>query len=298
MKPLYNLTIAVMLLAGCSEKEQVHQAASQKTESEDQLNISILLDLSDRIRENNEKDQELILSVADFFKKHIEKKNLFFIHDQIKVIFYPEPQNDKINTIAESLKIKLDPSNREKIKDAWANISSRYSSQVELLYKYAEEEGQNNKYPGSDIWRFFADKVYDYCIENKSDYRNILIIFTDGYLYHKESMTREKNRSTYLTGPYLSQEGFRNDPLWTKKLEDQDFGFIVKRNDLKNLEILVLEINPYPAHRDDEEIIKKFWSKWFDEMGVKKYKIYSTDLPSNTKELVKIFLSTKPGENL
>jgi hypothetical protein len=50
------------------------------------------------------------------------------------------------------------------------------------------------------------------------------------------------------------------------------------------------------VHRNDDEIIKKFWSKWFEEMGVKKYKVVTTDLPSNTKELIRIFLDSKQAE--
>ena len=289
-----NYLIAVLFLVyGCSGKEPGQQSIPQEKITKEQLNISILIDLSDRIKENKYKDQELIRSVAEFFKQHIEKKNLFFIHDQIKVIFYPEPQNNKINTIAESLNIKLDPSNKEEIKNTWENITTNFSKQISALYDYAEAEGEKSNYPGSDIWRFFADKVHDYCIESNKEYRNILIIITDGYLYHKDSQNREKNRTTYLTGPFLEKEGFRDNPSWEQKFEEENFGFISKRNDLNNLEVLVLEVNPSQVHLDDDQIIKKYWSEWFEEMNVKKSKIYTTDLPSNTTELIKIFLSGK-----
>jgi hypothetical protein len=110
-------------------------------------------------------------------------------------------------------------------------------------------------------------------------------------MYHKDAIFRENNRTSYLTDPYLGQEGFKSDLNWQKKFTEEDFGFITKRNDLNNLEVLVLEINSSKMHRNDDEIIKKFWSKWFEEMKVSKYKIYATDLPSNTKELIKIFLT-------
>ena len=96
-----------------------------------------------------------------------------------------------------------------------------------------------------------------------------------------------------MTGPFLEKAGLRNNPGWQKKFEEEDFGFITRRKDLNKLEILVLEINPSPVHRNDDEIIKRYWSKYFDEMGVKKYKVITTDLPSNTKELIRIFLDSK-----
>jgi hypothetical protein len=283
----------MFFVCGCSNIEQVKQNEINENQLKDQLNISVLIDLSDRIKENQEKDQELIKYIAEYFKTHFEKKNLYLIRDQIKVLFYPEPENEKINTIAESLKIKLDPSNKEAIKNTWENIIPNYTEKLSVLYNFAEEEGKNKGYPGSDIWRFFNDKVHDYCIEPDPQYRNVLIILTDGYLYHKNSQSKEQNRTTYLTGSHLNRVGIRNNPKWNDKIEEEDFGFITKRNDLDNLEVLVLEINSSEKHRNDHDIIKKYWSKWFEEMNVKKHKLYTTDLPSNTKELINIFLSER-----
>ena len=56
------------------------------------------------------------------------------------------------------------------------------------------------------------------------------------------------------------------------------------------MKILVLEVNPSQTHRNDDVIIKQYWSKWVEEPNVSKHKIYTTDLPNNTKELVRIFL--------
>lgn len=291
MKTMKYLLIAIILAYGCSDQEEVQQNVTRETPTKDELNISILIDLSNRIEQNREKDLELLSFMAECFKRHIEKKNVFFIHDKIKVLFYPEPSIDKINTLAESLNIKLDPSDKEGIKNTWETITANYSKQLSLLYDFAQEEGKKSGYPGSDIWRFFTDKIHDYCIESDPEYRNILVILTDGYLYHKDSQIREDNRTSYLTGPYLRREGFRNNLTWEEKFSEGDYGFITKRSDLNNLEVLVLEVNPSQVHRDDDEIIKTFWSKWFEEMGVKKHKIYTTDLPSNTKELINIFIN-------
>jgi hypothetical protein len=244
MKTIYYLTITLLFVFGCTQKEQPTQNISKKTVSPNLLNINILIDLSDRIKVNNERDQELIRCIAEYFKKHIETKNLFFIKDEIKVLFYPEPQNEKINLIAESLKVELNPGDKENVKSIWENITQQYSEQLAVLYDYAKEQGNAKGFYGSDLWRFFSDKVYDYCIEPDPGYRNVLIIFTDGYLYHKETQTNEKNRTTYLTGPFLERTGLRNNPGWQKKFEKEDFGFVTTRNDLNNLEILVLEINP------------------------------------------------------
>ncbi|MCD4680863.1 MAG: hypothetical protein K8S00_10800 [Bacteroidales bacterium] len=291
MKTIYYLIIAICILGGCQPSADTPNEKSKSQPSGNLLNISILIDLSDRIKQNKEKDKELIKSAAELFNHHIESKNIYFIRDKMKVLFYPEPTNERINTLAESLNIELNPDNREELKEQWHNLSSTYTENIDLLYKYAKEEGEKNGYPGSDIWRFFTNKVSDYCIEKDPEYRNILIIFTDGYMYHKNSYMQQQNRTSYLTAPFISKSGFRNNTNWEKKFEEGDYGFISKRDDLNDLEIIVLEIAPSQKHRNDDEIIKRYWGKWFEEMNVKRFKLYTTDLPSNTKQLVKLFIS-------
>jgi len=293
MKTLTYLVALLFLLAGCSETRQSEKQPTRTTPSYEQLNVSILLDLSDRIEANRSKDQELISYLAEYFKTYISGKNLFFIHDRMQVLFYPTPHNDSINAIGEALKVKLDPRDKEGIKLIWENVTDTYSKQIVQLYELALKEGESSSFPGSDIYRFFSEKVMDYCIEPDSQYRNILIIFTDGYLYHRDSQSRIENRTTYITGPFLENEGLRNNPSWEEKFREGDYGLISRRKDLHNLEILVLEVNPSQKHRDDDEIIRKFWSQWFDEMGVKRHKICTTDLPGNTKALIEAFLKTE-----
>ena len=144
----------------------------------------------------------------------------------------------------------------------------------------------SHNWEGSDIWRFFKNDVKDYCIINNPDYLNVLIVLTDGYIYHVQSKERVKNRTAYITGNYLQQEGFRNNPNWKQKFEQKDYGLIVKTKNLNNLNVLFLEINPSANYKDDEDIIRAFLSKWLDEMGIKRYKIYNTDLPSNTSQRI------------
>lgn len=290
MKTIIVIFITACIIGSCSDQEHVPHTKSAQFNSTEQLNITFLLDLSDRIIENREKDIELVSYVSEYFKKHIEQKNLLLIRDQMRVLFYPEPENQKINEIAEDLKIKFDPSNKEQTKNVWESLTGTYAAQLTLLYDIAEEEGEHKGYPGSDIWRFFSDKIYDYCLHSDSSYRNVLIILTDGYLYHQDSKTTEKNRTSYLTGPYLSKTGLRNNLNWQNQFHDGDFGFIAKRDDLDDLEVLVLEIDPSQVHRNDDEIIKAYWSKWLEEMKVKKYQIYCTDIPSNVEELIRLFL--------
>jgi len=42
--------------------------------------------------------------------------------------------------------------------------------------------------------------------------------------------------------------------------------------------------------KEDEDIIKAYLSKWFEEMGIKKHEIYNTDLPKETKPRIERFI--------
>ena len=126
-------------------------------------------------------------------------------------------------------------------------------------------------------------------MKNKN-YRNILVLITDGYIYHDYSKDIINNRSAYLTPKLIVANNFRN-PNWENKFKTGDYGFITKRSDLSNLDILVLEINPEKQYRNDEDIIKAYLSKWFDEMNVNYYKLYNSDIPKYTKTRINNFLN-------
>jgi hypothetical protein len=59
---------------------------------------------------------------------------------------------------------------------------------------------------------------------------------------------------------------------------------------LENLEVLVLEVTPSKESRNDEDYIKAYLKKWFNEMGIKKSEIYSTDIPTYTKKRIESFI--------
>lgn len=258
-----------------------------------QLNISILLDLSDRIDpqkypekpEHFERDIANIKSLTDYFVKDMEKRGAYMAKGRIKVIFSPKPQDPNVDLIAQKLDIDLsilDPKQKKEIHD---NLTTTFSDNLASIYKAIIKE---KKWIGSDIWRFFKNDVKDFCIAKDSNYRNILIILTDGYIYHKDSKDKNSNRFAYILPENISQ--FRSNPNWEKEIEKKDFGLISKRTDLEDLEILVLEISPSPTCKNDEDIIKVVLNKWFKEMRVKKVGLYNSELPELTKSRINNFI--------
>ncbi|WKD86422.1 hypothetical protein KCTC32516_01797 [Polaribacter huanghezhanensis] len=296
------LFFLTFLLQSCSSEEKkeivVKEGSSGQNskcpkhilENKDQnLNISILLDLSDRIEQPKiiSKDSAYLSSLSKALINHVKHKKLIMLEDKMQLFFNPEPKDSKVNEIAKKLKLSF---TRETSKASLEDGISLYSDYPSQLYSLSKEDAKKSKgYPGSDIWRFFKDHVEDYCMDDC--HRNILVVLTDGYMYHYNTVMKSENFTSYLTQKSLKKLKL-NKSTWKKEIEKRKLGFIPVGKDLKNLEVLVIGIenhntrNPYA-----KDIIEKYWSDWFDSMNIKNYKIKSADIPSSIEKVIFDFIN-------
>lgn len=285
------------LMSSCEEDKKENQEKVVSTDlvtkngKGDNLNISFLLDLSDRIdpkKYPNEsmqyylRDVGYIKSVSEAFDNHLRAKKVRQMNDKIQVFFDPEPKNQNINSISKDLRYSVKRGNAS--LELLDEIKQTYASKPLEIYDLAIKD---NLYVGSDTWKFFKTKVKDFCIEE--DYRNILIILTDGYIYHQDTRMKEGNHTSYIT-PQIIRNNKLNDKRWKDIMTEKEFGFIPATQGLENLEILVLGINPDPKNPYEEEVIRKYWSDWFNAMEVGRYDIKTADLPSNMDKIIKEFI--------
>lgn len=289
-------TIALMLSCANDKKENPtgivpENATSKQAKSDMDLNVSFLLDLSDRINPKkypNEsmqyylRDVAYIKSVSEAFDQHLRNKKVRQMNDKVQVFFDPEPRNENINAISNDLKYSVSRNNAS--LELLDKIKNTYATKPLEIYNLAIKD---DEYVGSDTWKFFKTKVKDFCIE--TDYRNILIILTDGYIFHKDTKMKEGNLTSYIT-PQVIRSNRLNDNDWANKMVEKEYGFIPATNGLENLEILVLGINPDPKNPYEEEVIRKYWSDWFDSMEVGRYAIKTAGLPSNMDKIIKDFI--------
>ncbi|NDI98166.1 hypothetical protein GWA97_03670 [Flavobacterium sp. LaA7.5] len=269
-----------------------NKGGQEKVKSVKNLNISFLLDLSDRIdpeRHPNEsmeyylRDVAYIESVAKVFASSLKTKKTKLINDNIQLYFDPAPKNKDVNRLSDELKFNINSKNATlKLLN---KIDASYSKKPLEIYKAAIKD---KDYVGSDTWRFFKTNIKDYCV--RENHRNILVILTDGYIFHKDSKITQGNKTSFLT-PKLIKHLKLNDENWKVKIENENYGFIPANNNLSDIEILVLGINPDNRNPYEESVIKYYWEQWFNNMKVKKYKIVTTALPSNTNQIIKDFIT-------
>jgi hypothetical protein len=293
MKKCTVLLLLLALFAGCDSKSNDNEAEASSIHEPVQFNISVLLDLSDRVVQplqpsQPDRDIEIVNVLIGIFKKSMTTKGAFQSKDKIQILFNPAPTDPNVNNIAERLSVDLSKLDNKRKKQVYENIETDFEEGLKEIYALTL---QTERWVGSDIWRFFKYDANELCIETDKNYRNILIIVTDGYLYHIQSRDREENRTAYLTGTYLQSEGFRNNPRWRERFSQGDYGLIFPGRTFENLEVMVLEVNPSPNHRNDEDIIRAFLGKWFEEMKINNTVIYNTDLPESTKRRVENFFS-------
>lgn len=296
MKTLLKLIIVIpILFVSCkndpSSDSDTANPASIVTDNKENLNISILLDLSDRIdtiKYHNEtmqfyqRDIRYIESVSNYFVDHLKQKRVRTIDDRISLYFDPEPNNANINSISKDLNFHITRNNASLEK--FEEIKSYYNSKPEQIYNLAINDA---KYPGSNTWGFFKNKVKDYCLEE--GYKNILVILTDGYMFHKDYKRKEGNLTSYLT-PAVIRDYKLNSSDWKMKMNDGKIGFIPANENLENLNVLVLGLNPDKKNVYEDEIIKSFWENWLKNMGVKHAEFRNAELPSNMDGIIHEFI--------
>lgn len=282
--------ITIISLVSCggsgSNNAETFDETSEKNipMSDKPLNISIYLDLSDRLKREltpSQKDRDLAIvgHVADYFRAQTVGSKILQSKNNLKVFFYPAPNSSDIATLAEDLCLDITKFNgveKRVALDGDANqgkpsLKERFCKNLSAIYDKTIEA---NQWPGCDIWDFFSNKNVDtQCI--REGFRNILIILTDGYLFDEKHKVQEGNASSFVT---------------PATLKNPEASLIVKRKGLENLEVRILEVNPTDInHRDQLKLILENWLK---EMGVKEENITvsQTDLPSNTQTIVDSFL--------
>lgn len=277
MKKFLTLTAVIVLLAsiitvvGCiGGSEQREETAPQPLP----LNISVYLDLSDRlIRDLNqsqmERDTAIINQIVDIFIADCVKNGIVSSRNRFQVFFYPEPKISAISTLAGKLNVDLDNTEIKDKKKALKEMKETVSSNIEQIYSATLEQ---KKWIGSDIWDFFSNgKVDKYCI--REGYRNVLFILTDGYLFYAPNKQVNGKAYSYVLPQTLAVD---------------ESSLIVKRKGLENLEVIVLEVNPYAPNQRDKLI--DVLQNWFKEMEVGNFVVSETDLPIRTQAVIDSFM--------
>lgn len=272
------LFVAAWSLLSCGGDTKNGSVKDEEKSENPSLNISIFLDLSDRLVRNMQpnqtyRDTAIVGMACDYFKTATLGPQILKSENKIKVFFYPTPSCASIATVAKGLSVDVGALKGVERRKAVEGLKTQF--QENLAHIYGQTVNAKN-WIGCDIWDFFSSKKVDaQCV--KKDARNILIILTDGYIYQANNKIKEGNAFSFIL---------------PETLQNPQSSLIARRTDvpLDNLEVLVLEVNPYqPQHRDK---MVQVMTDWFQAMGVKNVVISETDANlDNTETIIKNFLN-------
>ncbi len=263
---------------GCGSDVQIND----DTLSEQPLNLSVFLDLSDRIADKSLmpnqmcRDTVIINYLIDYFRSKTSGFNIFTSKNKMRILFYPVPQDANIYDLSKHLVVDISKENGVGKRDA---LDAMHEKFPELIAKIYHKALASNKWPGCDIWDFFrCKKVDNLCIEHGA--RNILVILTDGFIFHENNLLQEGCCSYSYIVPKLLES-------------KQEISLIDKRKGElanKGLEVLVLEINPKKTSHKYKMI--QILENWFKSMGIEKISIVETDANlTSTQTYIKNFLN-------
>ena len=147
----------------CGGRSDGNKTGDKEQPKAQPLNITVLIDLSDRIKRNTEnmeqedKDIALIVNIADSLKDKAQKEK-FTGKDKFKVLFYPNPKLEDINSVIGTLEINMEVPRKEKglLKRRLQTIDSLFSNTLHSVYKQTKNDGD---WSGSDAIQMFNTSV-------------------------------------------------------------------------------------------------------------------------------------------
>lgn len=251
------------------------------------LNLTVYLDLSNRLvvspdlqqKGYSQKDRDLAivdLLAQKFFEHSRDSFKLIRSRDIFEVITYPVPSGGDINTLLEELKTDC-PSYGKDHGARSKRLRTMKDSIHNTLNTIYDRTISEQQWPGADIWGFFSNgAARTRCV--RKGYRNVLVVITDGYIYHKNNRIDRGNAHSYILNTTLA---------------DSTASLIVQAKDLGDLEVLFMELERPAAHPEYRDRQRKVLGDWLGAMGVTRYELVDTDVPANLTRYIENFLKWK-----
>jgi hypothetical protein len=245
------------------------------------INLIVVPDLSKRINDTlNNPDQvknDIVLLNA-IWKNFVSQVRLKMdSKDRLVIDVTDKGQaGGSFRTIANHLIFDLSEHKNKSNRLYFDNVGDQFNQNVSKLYSLASKDPI-----GADYYYYFEQKLPKLMKKSTltDNYRNVLLILTDGYL---------EAESAKMTGTWAYTGTFKERNIVSKqlsggKIRSEVLGLMKPipdcTADFSDLEVLVIEVNPRTKRSEQEpndpgtvhdlEILKYHWTKWFRLIGIK-----------------------------
>lgn len=301
MRRNHYLLLFVLILSGCGEFEQAVKDARKEIPPPPKDNYIILLDLSDRILNNNQqqvpKDIFVVQSIYKAFKAKLETKDpthLFYtVTDKLKVLVAPQRNTlPDIYNLAGDLRITLSSAQPEQKAHLIDETEKKFGSLLPEIYKKAVISNNSKDYPGADIWKYFNEDLQG---DLEQDATNTLFIITDGYLDFEPTEMRPVENNRYTSCAQIIKH-LKTQPDWQNRFQQDDYGLLPVKKKFPNLKVVLLEVKPKDDWPGEYTLLTGIWGKWLQEMGIHSFSFIKDDNVNEVNESIEKLLEVKlPG---
>ena len=226
------------------------------------LNVIVVPDLSLRITDNvNNPDQIkndtiLLNKIWSSFQSNVRLK--MNTKDRLLIdVADPSQAQEQFKSFADNLLFDLSDHKNKANRLFFTNaIQTKFSYNICQLYRVASQQTS-----GADYVYYFSEKLPAKIKRSTldDDYRNILLIISDGYLEINRGGSAISISPTALTLQKYCSSGVLNYSLPTQTMDMV----------YPTLEIYLFEINEKQRGRGcDFRGLKKWWTEWFNSMNI------------------------------
>jgi hypothetical protein len=273
-----------------------------------QHHITVLLDLSNRIDPKlgrgpqAVRDLQDIKAVTEVFKQQV--KHNFYVNsrDQLSVLVSRQrgstsdaQSNHQADFMVDMATLPLNNKQQKRVE----SLTDSLLQQTVQLYSQTQAQAAQQGYTGADIWSFFDTELPMYLLTGKKapldSVVQTLVIVTDGYNDFSVDILKKRpfsgNRTSYGQVNTLSR---KPDPIGT--FDRENYGMMASQK-YPDLRVVVLELAPHGNDATHEQLILRYWNKWFLEMGIpaEHYKLLLNNVPPGIIEKAVLDMMNAPA---
>jgi len=277
----YLLAVRTKLASLNLTQQQTEDCLKWLPKPPQSLNIIVVPDLSGRINDevNNPSQAKNDTVLLNEIWKSFEASTRLKMNSQDRLILDVTGGNQaqgSFRSIANNMIFDLSNFKDKSNKLFFAKTGNQFQDNVARLYEMAKVDPQ-----GADYWSYFNHDLKRNLKTSTlfTEYRNLLIILTDGYL---EAQTNKTTGIAFYTGGYKQRLTAFNKLKAGQPITDAlaEISPIMDCSDhFGNLEVLMLEVNgrhgispQEPVDQGtprDFDMLKKLWTDWFRKLEIK-----------------------------
>ncbi|WP_300435983.1 hypothetical protein [Christiangramia sp.] len=264
MKKIIVISFLSVLTFGLS----ISKAYAEANSNSKPVNYTIVLDLSDRVLNDDQlqKDFNLIRKLFQEFETKARRGLILTSKDRFAVKIIPQKGSPlDIASFEDKLQLNLDEVPVQNKNKKMEEFVTSFEKVLDRLEKQSLIGKDSNDFFGVDIWAYLNDNADSF---SKSGYRNLVLIATDGYFDFENRSHVMRTGNRYTSTQFMAE---LTDYDWKEKAEAKDYGLIPIK--LKaDIEWVISGI----SSKDDQDILQNkkiiyIWEKWLRESGANKY---------------------------